>query len=1012
VSSDDFVHLHVHTHYSLLDGASRVPELVGEVKAKGQSAVAMTDHGTMGGAYEFYHECLKQGVKPIIGMEAYYAPSSREEKAVFWGTPDQRKQDVSGSGAYTHLTLLARDAGGLRNLYRLHHLSYTEGFYRKPRVDFDLLSRYGGGLIVLSGCMGGPVATRLRLGQTDEAEATAMAMARDLHLDGFYIEVMDHEFQEERDVTDALISLALRLDLPMVATNDTHYTTPSDDVAQKALLHLQTYGAFAGFSGTGYHIKGRGDMAALHLPASSLATPNKIALEVEDYADVFKGKRRIPISKGFMSEDFDAQVMSGLAQRMYEKTKSNNIPLEYMERAEYENETIVSLGFETYFQTLAEIVQEAKRRGIRVGPGRGSAGGSLVAFALRITDLDPIVHGLLFERFLNPQRVSVPDIDIDIEDSRRDELREWVLDTYGEEYVCMIGTYGTIAAKRALSDSAKVLGKSFATGENMKKLLPPPKFGRAPSLADGDWSELSDSEKEVLELAKKLEGTIRGHGQHAAGLIISPEALPSILPLRKAAGGKENTETSAWRGLVTAFPMGPVDVLGLTKYDFLGLRNLDIITKTMEFIGREIPLPVDPEKCNDSRTYELLRRGETLGVFQLDGGGMQRLLRDVRPTAFGDISAVLALYRPGPMGAGSHHEYAKRKNRKLDSSPVLPELEDILAETYGLIVYQEQVLAALNRVCGWSYAEAELVFNAMRKKDHAKLDAARPSYVAAAEANGYAPEAIDLLWETLIPFADYSFNKAHTAGYGLVAYWTAYLKANHPNEYLAALLSSVSDNPEKLQEYLAECERMRIRLLPPDVNTSGGGFTPVPEGIRYGLSAIKGVGEKATEALCKRRPYKSLDDFFRRVDPKALNAGIAKALAKSGTLDTLHPDRAALLEDAERLTELASRERGNRGDNLFGYSYQPRPVAPVGLDTIREWELDTLGVTLVKPLVSIAVDKPLTPTQWVYMSATLKNSGADIEYVLKYKSQVVHRGVCTLSESARQTLRDVGAVVK
>jgi DNA polymerase-3 subunit alpha len=347
----------------------------------------------------------------------------------------------------------------------------------------------------------------------------------------------------------------------------------------------------------------------------------------------------------------------------------------------------------------------------------------------------------------------------------------------------------------------------------------------------------------------------------------------------------------------------------------------------------------------------------------------------------------------------------------VDSKPVLPELEDILSETYGLIVYQEQVLATLKRVCGWDYAEADLVFNAMRKKDHAKLDAARPAYVDSAKANGYSDEAIALLWDTLIPFADYSFNKAHTAGYGLVAYWTAYLKTHHSREYMSAVLGSVSDDPEKLGDYLAECERMGIRLLPPDINTSGSGFTPTPQGIRYGLSAIKGVGEKATEALCKRRPYSSLDSFFRRVDPKALNAGIIKALAKSGTLDTLNDDRAALLEDAERLTELASRERGNRGDTLFGYSYVPRPVPTPGVEVLREWELETLGVMLAKPEVSIAVEKPLTPSQWAYLSATLKNTGADITYTLRYKNQVVHRGVCTLSEAAQKTLTDLGVKV-
>lgn len=1015
---NQFVSLHVHTDYSMLDGAARMEGLVREVVELGQPAVAVTDHGNLGGIYELHRLAKQYGIKPIAGIEVYHAPSSRTHKSpVYWGAPERRKQDVSGGGAYTHLTLLARNEEGLRNLYRMHHLAYTEGFYRKPRVDLDLLEQFSEGVICLSGCMGGAIATHLRLGQKGEAALLADHL-RVIFKDRFFIEVMNHGFEEEEEVQRALIALAEHHDLPMVATNDSHYIKESDAQSQKALLHLQTFGAFTGFSGTGYHLRSREEMDVLGLPVEALDNTLAITEMIEDYGDAFTKRVRMPVAKLCTNLGFgEAQTLrrnarDGLDARFFPVSLLKRP--DYIDRLNYELDVICDLGFAGYFLVLADIIQWAKARGIRVGPGRGSAGGSVVAFALGITELDPIVHGLVFERFLNPQRASLPDIDIDVEDSRRDEVKAYVLETYGKDYVAMIGTYGTIGAKRALEDAARVLGKSRRLADEMKAKLPPPRFGRQPTLNDGNWDVLAGGEYDVLNLALKLEGLIRQAGQHAAGLIISPDPLPDILPCRKAAGGKENEETSKWEGLVTEYPMGPVEALGLVKYDFLGLRNLDIISKTMQYVGREIELPTEPGDCCDDRTFDLLRRGDTTGVFQLDGSGMRSLLREVAPTSFADISAVLALYRPGPMGVNSHKEYARRKNGRVVPSPIHDELDlgDILDDTYGLVVYQEQVLAALAKICNWTYADADLLFNAMRKKDHGKLEAAKPGFFEAAQAHGTSEAAASALWETLVPFADYSFNRAHSAGYGLVAYWTAYLKANHPNQYMAALLGSVSADPDKLGEYLAECRRVGIRLLPPDINASDSGFTPTPEGIRYGLSAIKGVGEKATEALKKKRPYNDLPSFFRRADGKVLNVGTLRALVKAGALDTLYPRRTELLMDVERLSELAGREKGNRGNTLFSYSYDPRHHGSDADSDLRAWEAEVLGVELSKPKKGFDVQSPKTPSEWEYIRRTLTNVGADLEYTLTYRGQVVAKGVCTLSSDVIETLKDLGVAVR
>lgn len=968
---DEFVHLHVHTHKgSLLDGHGTSRTYAERAALLGQPALALTDHGSLSGAYEHWKACSDYEIKPIIGCEFYVAPDDRTlKKKVTWGPgePGRVAEDgdspgLSGSGSYTHLTVLARSSEGVRNLYRLQASGHDSGFYSKSRIDLGLLADHSEGLIVLSGCAGSALSTRLRLGQRKEADALTDAY-RSIFKDDFFVEVMHHGIPFEDALNRDLIELAGRHNVPLVATNDAHYCGPEQKSVHAALLCVQTQSTLAkpafSFSGEGYYLRSRREMESLPLPAVSVANSLLVADRVEKYSEVFDKTIRFP--RYNLPDGWDS--VDALWYFCCDSGRIDVTDDKYYSQLKYEHKVICDMGYPDYFLVLYEIMKEARKRGIVFGPGRGSAGGSLVAFALGITDLDPIVHGLVFERFLNPQRVSMPDIDIDVSESQRDDLIAVARELYGEEFVAHIGTFGTIGAKAALKDANRVLGGSPAQGDARSAMLPPPKFGRAPGIED-----YTGPRDELYEVASQLYGTIRNEGVHAAGIVISPDPLRDLVPMRKLRDKEKwPSGDGPW---VIGLSDKEVEAIGLVKMDFLGLRNLGIIDETLRMLGgRVLPLPTLPRDCNDSRTYGLLSSGDTLGVFQLDSPGMRGLLRLLQPTRFDDISAVLALYRPGPMGAKAHLDFAHRKNDGVEwrsDWAIHPELEEALkpalAPSFGLIVWQEQVLEVLKIVCGWSYAEAGLLFDAMRKKNHEKMAATKPSYYSAGKAKGYSEAGLDALWETLVPFADYSFNRAHSAGYGLVAYWTAYLKANHPIQYMSALLSSVAEDPNKLPEYLAEVERLGIPLLPPDINRSGVGFSPGDVGIHYGIGAIKGVGQSVFKAVASKRPYASVDDFFMRAPAKALNTGSLAALIGSGTLDELSDLREELYVAREALSAraLLVRQEARAGQRpLYRLSFSVGASGLRSTDQRQEWERAYLSTVLTQGVIELVPARPL-----------------------------------------------------
>ncbi|GAA0728918.1 DNA polymerase III subunit alpha [Dactylosporangium roseum] len=923
--ADSFVHLHVHTEYSMLDGAARLKEMFAEANRLGMPAVAITDHGNMHGAYDFYKQAKAAGVTPILGVEAYVAPESRLTKQrIRWGRPDQKDDDVSGSGGYTHKTIWARNRTGLHNLFRLNSRASIEGHFVKwPRMDAEIIAEHAEGLMATTGCPSGEVQTRLRLDQFDEALKAAAKYQEIFGRENYFLEVMDHGLDIERRVRAGLIEISKRLNIPPVVTNDSHYTHEAQAEAHDVLLCVQTASNVNDpnrfkFGGSGYYLKSADEMRAVD--SSDLwregCRNTLLVAERVDTEGMFEFRNlmpRFPVPEGETEESyFRAEVRRGMERRF-----PNGIDEEHRQQAEYEADMIVKMGFPAYFLVVSDFILWAKSQGIAVGPGRGSAAGSLVAYAMGITDLDPLPHGLIFERFLNPDRVSMPDIDIDFDERRRGDVIRYVTEKWGEDRVAQIATFGTIKAKAAIKDSARVLGYPFAVGDRITKAMPPAVMGKDiplsgifdpnhPRYSEAvEFRSLYESDpdvRKVVDTAKGLEGLIRQTGVHAAGVIMSAEPLIEHVPLmRRDADG----------AIITQFDYPTCETLGLLKMDFLGLRNLTIIDDAVKNIDKNHGIKVDllSLSLDDEAAYELLARGDTLGVFQLDGGPMRSLLRLMKPDNFEDISAVLALYRPGPMGANSHTNYALRKNGQQEMIPIHPELEEplkeILGPTYGLIVYQEQVQRAAQKLAGYTLGQADLLRRAMGKKKKEVLEKEFVPFRDGMRANGYSDEAIKKLWDVLVPFADYAFNKAHTAGYGLVSYWTAYLKANYPAEYMAALLTSVGDDKDKMALYLSECRRMGIEVLPPDVNESAGPFTPVGKDIRFGLAAVRNVGHNVVDAIVRCRhaaPYKDFHDFLSKVDAVACNKKTVESLIKAGAFDSMgHPRRGLLAIHADAI---------------------------------------------------------------------------------------------------------------
>jgi DNA polymerase III subunit alpha len=989
-----FVHLHVHTEYSMLDGAARVDELVSQVAKEGMPAIAITDHGNVFGAYEFNKKANAAGVKPIIGIEAYVAPESRfEKRRVKWA--DGGEDDVSGGGAYTHMTILAENNVGLSNLFKLSSLASLEGYYYKPRMDRDLLSKYASGLIATTGCPGGEIQTRLRMGAYKEAIAAASEFRDIFGAENFYLEVMDHGIDIETRVKSDLLKLGKELGLPLLATNDLHYTHHADAASHEALLCVQSGSTLADpkrfkFDNNEFYLKSAAEMRKLFADIPQ-ACDNTLLIAERCNIKMRENENLLPQYSVPAGETEDSwlrkEANKGLLARL-----DGKVDVAYQERLNYELDVMIKMGFPGYFLVVSDLCSHARSVGIRVGPGRGSAAGSLVSYALGITALDPIKHGLLFERFLNPERISMPDIDLDFDERRRSEMIAYATQKYGEDRVAQIITYGTIKSKQALKDSTRVLGYPYAIGDKLTKALPPSVMGKDISLAGvfdttnerygeaGEFRSLYDLDpdsKRIVDTARGLEGLKRQWGVHAAGVILSKEPLLDVIPIhRREADG----------AIITQFDMGACESIGLLKMDFLGLRNLSVLDDCLLNIkaNKGIDLDLATLTLDDTKTYQLLGRGETLGVFQLDGGPMRALLRQMNPDSFEDISAVIALYRPGPMGVNAHNDYADRKNKRQEVIAIHPELVNVLSEilgdTYGLIVYQEQVMAIAQKVAGFSLGRADLLRKAMGKKNKDILDKEYVNFEKGMTDNGFSKSAIDKLWETLIPFSDYAFNRAHSAGYGMVSYWTGYLKANHPTEYMAALLTSVRDDKDKSALYLNECRRMGIKVLPPDVNESQSDYTPLGNDIRFGLTAIRNVGENVVASIVANREtsgrYESFGDFLSKVDANVCNKKTIESLIKGGAFDSLNHPRKGLtliyLEAIDSVMEAKRAESIGQFD-LFGSGMSPQSSTITNVEIEipnQEWE-KALLLSYEREMLGLYVsDHPLLGVEHLLRSST------------------------------------------
>ena len=927
-----FVHLHLHTQYSLLDGANKIRELIPRVRAAGMSACGITDHGNMFGVVQFHQEATRAGIQPIIGCEMYVAPQSRFEKA-------GRIDDYEAGGNY-HMILLAMNREGYRHVCQLVTAGYQKGFYYKPRVDKELLRELNGGLIALSGCLRGEVAHSLMVNQPEKARAAAEELAG-IFRDRYYIEIQDNRLPAQERVNGQLIGLAKELGLPIVGTNDCHYLSPEDAAAHEVLLCIQTGKTFSDdrrwkFETDQLYVKSPAEMEAAfaHVPeavANTIDIARRCELEL-------KQQWQFPVYQTPPGETLEAalerEVRQGLDERLNARRTLDWSPereKEYEDRLALELATIVSMGFAGYFLIVADFINWAKERGIPVGPGRGSAAGSVVAWALRITDLDPIEHGLLFERFLNPERKSMPDIDVDFCFVRRDEVIRYVREKYGADRVAQIITFGTLKGKAAIKDVGRVLDFTFAETDRIAKLYPEPKQGkdfplekalemepRLAALRDGE-----ERERRLIDLALRLEGLLRHASKHAAGIVISNRPLTDDVPLWVDKDG----------AVVTQYTFTDVESIGLIKFDFLGLKTLTLISGIVDRIreGRGVSVAVDGLPLDDAATYKLLAAADTIGVFQLESGGIRRLLMQLKPSCFADLVAILALYRPGPLdaklddGSTMVDRFIRRKHGREKLSYLHPALEPILRETYGVIVYQEQVMQIAQALAGYSLGDADNLRRAMGKKKKEVMQDERRRFLEGVAAQGSADARIaGEIFDQMETFAAYGFNKSHSAAYALITYQTAYLKAHYPTEFMAGLLSLEAGDIDSTYKNMAECRDRGIPVLQPDVNESRDDFTARGETIRFGLGAVKGVGSKAIEAIIAARedgPFSSLHDFCLRIRSQLVNRRVIESLVKCGAFDSVERNRARLLsglEDVMRWAASRAEERSTNQMGLFG----------------------------------------------------------------------------------------------
>jgi DNA polymerase-3 subunit alpha len=948
-----FVHLHVHTQYSLLDGAIRIGDLIERAREFRMPAIAITDHGNMFGAVEFYLKAQSAGIKPIIGCEVYVAPGSRMEKS----------GAASSGEASGHLILLCKNQVGYRNLCKLVSTAYQEGFYYKPRIDWDLLGEHNDGLIALTSCLGGEIPSLLAQGRLDQARKRAGEMARVFDRDRFYLELQENFIPEQATVNQGLITLGRELGLPLVATNDCHYLRREDAFAHEVLLCIQTGKTLDDptrmrFANNEFFVKSPAEMAELfHAAPEALANTVTIAerCNLELHAD---GKHLhfpvYPLPPGETpAERLERDARDGLTQRLGEIRRrrpdfTNVAAAVYHERLERELKVLIDKGYAGYFLIVADFINWSKQNGVPVGPGRGSGAGSLVAYALRITDLDPLPYHLLFERFLNPERLSTPDIDVDFCINGRDRVISYVRDKYGRDNVAQIITFGSMLARAVIRDVGRAMGVPYGEVDKIAKLVPNP-AGKKVTLSEAlkqepKLKEMVDKDariKQLFEVAKALEGLTRHASTHAAGVVITPRPLTEYLPLY--------TDQKS-QGQVTQYDMGCVEKIGLIKFDFLGLKNLTVIDNAIRLIraGKDPAFDIGELPDDDPASYQLLQSGNTTGVFQLESSGMKELLIKLKPSCFEDIIAVCALYRPGPLGSGMVDDFIQRKHGRRAISYDFPELEPILKDTYGIIVYQEQVMQIAQVLAGYTLGRADLLRRSMGKKKPEEMAKEKEPFLAGAKARGFDLKKAEAIFDLMAKFAEYGFNKSHSAAYALIAYQTAYLKAHYPVEFMAALLTEDMENTDKVIKNINEIRNMGIAILPPDINASHRDFTAHANAIRFGLGAVKGVGDAALEAIMEARqekPFGSLHDFCERVDLRRVNRRVIEALIKCGAFDSVGGRRAqylGTLDEAVDAGQKLQRERELGQESLFGSGQLAAPRSASQLPAGEEWPENVL----------------------------------------------------------------------
>ena len=978
MSPRPFVPLHVHTEYSILDGATKTIDYIRLAQANNMPAIAITDHGNMYGAIDFYQKAKSNGLKPIIGCEVYTTDGDITDKTSSKGK----------GGSYNHLVLLAKDFTGYKNLVKLVSIGFIDGFYYKPRINYELLEKHHEGLIAMSACLAGDINQSLLYGKYDEAVDKAKYL-KGIFGEDFYLEIQDHGMEEQQRINPDIVKLGKQLEIELVATNDSHYTKPGDHIAHDILLCLQTGKTFEDpgrmrFPGDQFYIKNGDEMAETFKNLD----PDDVFMAINNTLKIAeKCSLTLPLGKTVLPHypvppNHNVESYLNVVAREGLENRFKDITPEIEERFKYELSIIEQMGFAAYFLIVSDFIQHAKDNDIPVGPGRGSAAGSLVAYSLGITDIDPLEHGLLFERFLNPDRISMPDVDIDFCIENRDKVIDYVTNKYGKDRVCQIITFGTLAARAAVKGVARVLDYPFAESNKIAAMIPQaPGITINDALADGqELRKLYDKDERIkqwIDLAKSIEGINFNIGTHAAGVIISRDPLSDIVPIQKSKEGI----------VITQYSMSDAEKVGMLKMDFLGLRNLTIISNTLKSVKKNHGVEIDINNISleDQKTYDLLSAGETDGVFQLESSGMKMLVKDLKPSVFEDVGALVALFRPGPLESGMVKDFVLRKHGKQKIEYDHPWLEDILEDTYGTIVYQEQIMQIAQKLANYTLGQADILRKAMGKKKAEEMDKQREIFLDGAAKNGIDPDVARELFDKMAKFASYCFNRAHSAAYAFLAYQTAYLKCHYPVEYMAALLSSVRDRQDKIQLYIGECQKMGIEVLPPDINTSGIEFTPVEGSIRFGLASVKNVGVGVVQAIIegrKDKPYESFYDFCSRVDSSCLNSRTLDSLIKCGAFSEIEKSRKQLLENADAAKSAADRER-KRIDSgqisLFGLFEETEPDSTIhtgfqlsGDNTefsdseIQTFEKELLGFYVTShPLSSIKKHLPVLTTHRV-----------------------------------------------